>query len=262
MKIKQKQHKSPILIDLDGVLRIDNKPAVGLQDFLDYLLRKQIPACILSNSTQLASKDVARFFLNKSINLNSIPVMTAVDATLSYVKEKYNSVSTYCSPSIKPLFSEFETNSKPEAVVIGDIGDQWNYEIMNDIFLKVNEGADIIAMQMNKYWKAPATGLCLDAGPFIKGIEFATGKKPVLIGKPSPLFFQSALKLIGRADDESFIMLGDDLAGDIKGAQDAGGKAILIYTGKTSPPLLKDCEVTPDYEAYQLDDVIEILENN
>ena len=54
-------------------------------------------------------------------------------------------------------------------------------------------------------------------------------------------------------------MLGDDLETDIIGAQKAGGKGILIYTGKTTYPLDKNSTIKPDYEVKNLTEIIELL---
>jgi ribonucleotide monophosphatase NagD (HAD superfamily) len=130
---------------------------------------------------------------------------------------------------------------------------------MNEIFNSVYNGADIIAMQKNRFWYPPGKGLSLDAGAFIKAIEYASGKDAVLIGKPSPIYFQSALSLLGFPRGSDFIMIGDDIDSDIIGAQQAGGRGILIYTGKTNYPLKDDEKIKPEFEAQNLMEVIEII---
>ena len=100
----------------------------------------------------------------------------------------------------------------------------------------------------------------LDAGSFIKAIEYATGKEAKLIGKPSPIYFQTALNNLGYEKNQEFLMLGDDIESDIEGAKNSGGKGVLIYTGKTKFPLLTDIKTKPDYEAMDLNEVIKLLE--
>ncbi len=120
---------------------------------------------------------------------------------------------------------------------MGDLGSNWSSEIMNDIFRKVNSGIDFIAMQKNKFWKPDGKTLVLDAGSYIAAIEYATGKEAKLIGKPSPLYFHSAIEKLGIKDKSKFIMIGDDIVTDINAAQIIGGTGILVYTGKTKYPL-------------------------
>ena len=120
--------------------------------------------------------------------------------------------------------------------------------MMNEIFNKVYNDVELVAMHKNKFWY-PEGNLSLDAGAFINALEYASGKTATLIGKPSPIYFHSALYLLGIPKGSDFLMIGDDIDSDIIGAQQAGGKGILIYTGKTEYPLSNDAIVEPDFEA-------------
>ncbi len=129
----------------------------------------------------------------------------------------------YSIESIKKIFADLLVDENPEAVIVGDLVDGWSYDILNEIFRDVYSGADLIAMQKNKFWKPDGKTLCLDAGSFIKAIEYATSKEALLIGKPSPIYFKAALKILGE-ENSDFLMLGDDLETDIVGAQNDRGK--------------------------------------
>lgn len=256
----------PLLIDFDGVIKLGDKPAPETKEFFEFIKKKNIPAFVISNSTLRTSKDIKEFFEKNNIEFN-IPAMTAAEVTLSYVKENYKRVKVYCVENIKNLFEDFIVDYKPEAVVVGDLIDKWSYEVLNEIFRDVFAGADLIAMQKNRYWKPDGKTLCLDAGSFISAIEYATGKQATLIGKPSPIYFKAALNILRSAilhfaqnDNFNFLMLGDDFETDIIAAQNIGGKGILIFTGKTKYPLSEKDEKIPDYTAQNLVEVIRILE--
>ncbi len=250
-----------LLIDLDGVLRIGIKPAPYLEEFLMFLSDSKIKACILSNSSLYSSEKVKKFFAEHSIQIN-LPIITTVDTALNYVKRNYKNVAVYTTEEVKELFSQFLNYSTPEAVLIGDIGKQWSYEIMQRIFIFLKNGAKLIAMHKNKFWNKPDEGLQLDAGTFIKGLEFAADVKAKLLGKPSKIYFQAALKLLDLKSTEKFFMLGDDLDTDITGAKNIGAETILIYTGKTKKPIPMQYNKVVDYEAENLKDVISILKDN
>jgi HAD superfamily hydrolase (TIGR01458 family) len=251
--------KTPLLIDMDGVLRLGKTPAESAAEFLSYIRSSNRKSCILSNSTLVDSTGFKKFFDENSIEC-AVPIMTTVDATLNFVQKKYKRVQIYCNDNIKSLFDEFVDDDNPEAVIVGDIGKAWDFEILNNIFKKVLSGTDFIAMHKNKFWNTPKDGLLLDAGSFIKAIEFAVGREALLIGKPSPLYFQSALEILRLDRTEKFLMLGDDLETDIIGAQKLDSKAILVYTGKTDKMMAQNSLVKPDYEADNLVEVIELLE--
>jgi len=250
-------NKLPILIDFDGVIRLVKNPAPDAGKFLKFLFEKNIPSYIISNSTLKTGKDITQLLIDNNLP-SDIPAMTAADATLHYVKEHYKKVSVYCVDEIKQLFNNYIDDENPEAIIIGDNGERWDFQMMNEIFNKVYTGAEFVAMHKNKYWY-PEGKLSLDAGAFINAIEFASGKTAILIGKPSPIYFQSALDLLGFPKGSDFIMIGDDIDSDIIGAQQAGGKGILIYTGKTNYPLDDDTKIKPDFEAQNLTEIIEII---
>jgi len=250
-------NKLPILIDFDGVIRLGNNPAPDAGEFLNFILEHNIPSYIISNSTLKTGKGTTQFLVDNELP-SGVPAMTATDATLHYVDEHYKKVSVYCVDEIKQLFSNYLDNENSEAIIIGDNGEQWDFQMMNEIFNKVYNSVDFVAMHKNKFW-SPKGKLSLDAGAFINAIEYASGKSAILIGKPSPIYFHSALELLGLPKGSDFIMIGDDIDSDIVGAQQAGGKGILIYTGKTEYPLNDDEKIKPDFEAQNLMDVIEII---
>ncbi len=248
----------PVLIDFDGIIRIGSKPALEAKEFLQYLSNQKIPSYIISNSTLKTGNDLRDFLKENEIDFE-ISAMTSVDAALNYVNNNYKRISVYCEEKIRENFNEFIDDENPEAVIVGDLGDKWNYEILNDIFRKVYNGADLIAMQKNKFWKPDGINLALDAGAFITAIEYAVDKKAVLIGKPSPIYFYSAIELLGFQRNSLFIMIGDDIETDIEGAKNLGGIGILVFTGKTKYPLDLSIKVKPDYEAENLEKVIPII---
>jgi HAD superfamily hydrolase (TIGR01458 family) len=251
-------NKLPILIDFDGVIKLGKDPAPDAGDFLNFIIENNIPAYIISNSTLRTGAEITSYLIENKLPAG-VPSMTAADATLQYVKANYKKVSVYCIDKIKQRFSDYIDDKNPEAVVVGDNGKNWDYNLLNEMFKKVFDGADIIAMQMNRYWYPDVGNLSLDAGSFIKAIEYASGKEAVLIGKPSPIYFKSALNLLGYPSGAEFLMIGDDIESDIIGAQKIGGKGILIYTGKTKYPLNDDYKIKPDFEAKNLTETIKLL---
>jgi ribonucleotide monophosphatase NagD (HAD superfamily) len=96
---------------------------------------------------------------------------------------------------------------------------------------------------MTRYWRA-ADGLRLDTAPFVVALQHATGIAPVVLGKPARPFFAAALARLGAEASET-LMIGDDIRGDIGGAQGAGIRGLLVRTGKFRPRDLRG-EIQPD----------------
>lgn len=140
------------------------------------------------------------------------------------------------------------SDKRPEAVLIGDVGDRWSHRLLNEAFRYVMDGAHLLALQRGRYWLGPS-GLEVDAGAYVAALEYATGRDAVVCGKPNPEFFEGAVADLGLQsvpDQPPIIMVGDDLWSDIAGAQWAGLEGWLVRTGKFRQDVLESGEVTPD----------------
>jgi HAD superfamily hydrolase (TIGR01458 family) len=105
------------------------------------------------------------------------------------------------------------------------------------------DGAALIALQKNRYWET-AAGLSLDAGPFVAALEYGSGTPAEVVGKPSPAFFELALRELGVSADRA-AMVGDDVEADVGGAIDAGLRGILVRTGKYREDLVRESGIEP-----------------
>jgi phospholysine phosphohistidine inorganic pyrophosphate phosphatase len=132
---------------------------------------------------------------------------------------------------VAPLEQSEQTQSVG-AVVVGDLGEQWDFPMLNQAFrlLMREPRPTLIALGMTRYWSAE-DGLRLDAGPFVSALHYASGREPIVLGKPAKPFYHAALQRLGVNADQAY-MIGDDIRGDVDGAQQAGIKALLVKTGK------------------------------
>ena len=132
---------------------------------------------------------------------------------------------------VKRDFAELEqADERADAVIIGDLGSAFGYDVLNRAFRQVMAGAELVALQKNRYWLT-ADGLSLDVGPFVAAIEYATGREAFVVGKPSLGFFELVLGDLG-VPPASAAMVGDDVESDVGGALRAGLAGILVLTGK------------------------------
>jgi HAD superfamily hydrolase (TIGR01458 family) len=133
----------------------------------------------------------------------------------------------------------------PDAVIVGDLAERWTYALMQEAFEYLMSGAALLALSRDRYWLA-GDRLALDAGPFVAGLEFASGKKAVVAGKPSSAFYGAALESLGLTEPAAAAMVGDDLWSDIDGAQRAGAQGWLVRTGKFRESALNESGIRPD----------------
>jgi phospholysine phosphohistidine inorganic pyrophosphate phosphatase len=129
--------------------------------------------------------------------------------------------------------------------LLGDLGEGWTYALLQEAFEYVMAGAAIVALSRDRYWQR-GEGLALDAGPFVRALEYATGVEARVAGKPSPAFYTAALASLGLDVSLRAVMVGDDLWSDVEGAQRAGLQGWLVRTGKFREDTLRDSGITPN----------------
>ena len=95
-------------------------------------------------------------------------------------------------------------------------------------------------MHKNRWW-ITGDGPTLDSGAFVAGLEFASGRKAVILGKPAAAFFRQAARELhaalaatptGRVARHDLAMVGDDLWTDVLAAQRAGLRGVFVLSGK------------------------------
>ena len=94
-------------------------------------------------------------------------------------------------------------------------------------------------MHRNAWWLTP-DGPTLDSGAYVTGLEFATGVRAQIVGKPAPAFFSIAVEALradaadagGRLRRSEIAMVGDDIRTDVLAGQRAGLRGVFVLTGK------------------------------
>jgi HAD superfamily hydrolase (TIGR01458 family) len=239
-----------LLFDLDGTLYTDAGAIPGAVEALAELRRRDVPFRLVTNTTRRSRRLLADRLAGYGFAAEPSEIITAPMSGVALLKERgTRRVAAFVAPDTLEDFAEFDlTSAKPEAVVIGDLGDAWDFAKLNRAFLHLMAGADLIALQRDRYWLR-GDGLALDAGPFVAALEYATGKAATLCGKPSAAFYRTALASLGvkaleRPHDVA--MVGDDLWGDVEGAQRAGLTAWMVRTGKFREDVVASSGITPD----------------
>lgn len=238
-----------ILFDLDGVLYESDRPIDGAADTINWFNKNNIPHLFLTNTTSKSRMELVDKLSGFGIESKQEDFLTPPVAANQWLQiNNLKNIALFVPETTREEFSAFnlvtDTDSSIDAVVIGDLGEQWSFDIMNQVFRTMidNPQATLIALGMTRYWRT-SSGLQLDVGPMIKAFEYATGVSAVVTGKPAKEFFQAAVTLLKNEDN--IVMIGDDIRGDIEASQQAGLKAIQVRTGKFSDTDL-ELGITPD----------------
>ncbi|HTI15871.1 MAG TPA: TIGR01458 family HAD-type hydrolase [Dictyobacter sp.] len=236
-----------ILLDIDGVLHVSMQPIPGAAEALSWLAQHGYPFTFVTNTTTMARDTLAQRLQGIGLPVSAQQIVTAPVAAAEYIRQHFAGKRCWVlskGDSIQDFAGIELDQSAAEVIVIGGAEELLTYEAMNQAFRLLMDGATLIALHKNRYWKTKQ-GLQLDSGPFIQALEIATGKQALVIGKPERAFFAQALQRMHR-EAHTAIMVGDDIENDVGGGQQAGMRGILVCTGKHSAqsPLLE--HIKPD----------------
>jgi len=236
------------LIDINGVLYTGRKPVEGASDTVEFLREEGYDFRFITNATQSSRETLCKKLSALGFGIRKDDIFSSPVATARYIKE---SGRTRCFLlTTGDVRKDFEregikiTRQEPDYVVVGDAGKDYTFENMNAAFNLLREGADLIAMEKDRFWMT-SEGLVLSAGPYVAALEYATGKKALLTGKPSKEFFDLALSDMKAAAKDTTV-IGDDLETDIRGAHEAGMRGLLVKTGKHRIEDVEKSNVVPD----------------
>jgi len=249
-----------VLIDLDGVIWENDQVVRGAVESIDWLNAERIPYLFLTNTTSRPVRLIADKLCRLGIHAEQETILTPPIAACAWLTSHAPGPTLLLAPpATREDFATIDVLAAdsidaPVAVVVGDIGEAWDYALLNGIFqrLMTPNPPQLIALGMTRYWRG-RDGLRLDVAPFIKALEHAADCEAVVLGKPSKNFFDIALESIGCAAIDT-VMLGDDLMTDVLGAQEAGLQGVLTRTGKFRPQDL-ETGVMPD---AMLDSIAEL----
>ena len=254
-----------ILLDVDGVLHVSGAPLAGAPAAVKRLRNDGHRIRFVSNTTTKSRAQLAEQIRAMGIELDESELQTTGSVAARVLAGKR--VLALTMPGILDDLDGLElVGMDAEAVLIGgadegeETGRVFSYLNLNRAFHELDAGAELFCLHKNKWWQT-TDGARLDAGVFVAGLEYAADTEAIVLGKPSAAYFGAALEAID-ADPELAWMVGDDLEGDVVGAQRHGMRTVLVRTGKFRPDELERSGVVPDGIVSSLAQLPDWLQHN
>lgn len=225
-----------LLLDVDGVIVEGWTALPGAVEAVEDLRSRGVPFRFLTNTTAKTRRELAETLGSAGFDIRSEEILTAPSATATYLRASHPGQSCFLIAKgdvAEDLRGIEWVEAGADVVVIGGAEENFTYENLNRAFRMLMEGAALVTMHRNMYWKTDE-GLTLDAGAFVTGLEAASGIEAVVVGKPSPEFFRAGLSEIGM-EPHDVAMVGDDVHNDVLAAQEIGIHGVLVRTGKFRP---------------------------
>jgi HAD superfamily hydrolase (TIGR01458 family) len=249
-----------LLLDLDGVLYVEDEAIAGAQAAVERLRADGLALRFVTNTTSRSRAHTLQKLARLGFGVDASELITPAALAVRHCRAQgHRRVALIMNQEVKRDFAALEevAGEHCDAVIVGDLGPAFGYDVLNRAFRAVMDGAELVALQKNRYWLR-ADGLSLDVGPFVAALEYATGREAYVVGKPAPAFFTEVLDDLG-AGPGSAAMVGDDVESDIGGALAVGLDAILVRTGKFREAALRASGIVPTATVDTIADVPRLL---
>ena len=240
-----------LLLDLDGVIVLKGELLPGAAEALNRLDAAGVPYVIGTNMSLVSRATLAGYLAKGGASVPPDRIVSAASAAAAYVRRRFGDEPVYVlvAPDGLPEFAGLRLLSHEEAgrpgaraaaVVVGDAAAEFTPANVQSAFRLLRGGARFVAMHKNRWWLTP-NGELLDAGAYVVGLEYATERRALVTGKPARAFFEEGVRRLAELTAAAggpplaageVAMVGDDLLNDVRGAQRAGLRGVLVRTGK------------------------------
>jgi HAD superfamily hydrolase (TIGR01458 family) len=222
-----------VLMDLGGVVYVGSAALPGAVEALARLKAEGLALRYITNTTRRSRQALVKMLADMGLSVAPEEIFMPAVAARRYLEARGLAAELLVHPNLEEDFAGL-AEGKGRAVVIGDAGEGFSYVALNRAFRSLAEGAEFIALANNRSFRDADGELSLDAGPFVAALTFATGREPLILGKPAAGFFGAALESMACRPDQA-VMIGDDAENDVAGAMVLGMPGVLVRTGKYRP---------------------------
>jgi len=236
--------------DMDGVLSVgkEDPQYLGGREVVSQLKGTGRRAYVLTNDSTHTRLELHRNLVDLGFNFALEDILTSSYLTALYLKKAKGNVSFFLIGE-EGLRTELESaghnssDTEPEVVVVG-LDRKLTYEKLNAALKFLRNGARLIGSYGGTVYMSDF-GPAISAGPIIRALEWASGRRAIMIGKPSTRMFRLALNRAGVRPSQA-VMVGDQVETDLIGAHKTGLHTVLVLTGVESKASLKDARVKPE----------------
>ena len=254
--------KKLYLFDMDGTLYLGNRLYDFTLDLLDTLKKTGRRYLFMTNNSSKSVADYIKKLHNLGIESTREDFITSSQATAYYLHKHHEGQTLYVcgTESLKEElrmegFTVTTDLDKVECIVMG-FDTELTFQKLHDVSYLLLTRPELPYIATNPDLVCPTEfGSVPDCGSVCIGIKNATGKEPVVIGKPSPLMPLLAMERLGIEKKDACVV-GDRIYTDVKSGLNAGITGILVLSGETTREIL---EASEDKPHIVLEDAGEIL---
>ena len=239
------------LFDMDGTLYIGDRLFDFTEELLSSIKRAGKKYLFITNNSSKSVNAYVEKLARLGIKATAEDFLTSSQATAWYLKKNYPGKRLYVcgTQSLKAELREngfeiTEDTVKTECIVMG-FDTELTFKKLEDVS-KMLCTRNLPYIATNPDYVCPTEyGNVPDCGSVCDMIYNAAGKRPFVIGKPSPLMIQLAMEKEKCTPQETAV-IGDRIYTDIKSGLNAGALSVLVMSGETTMEILNKSYDKPD----------------
>lgn len=239
-----------ILFDMDGVVYRGKTRLPGVLEVMQFCNALGIAYVCITNNASKTSQQFEAKLKAMGIELPGERVFSSALTTGHYLRATYprgTSVYVIGMDGLREaVFGDgyfVEQEERPDLVVQG-VDLTVTYDTFATACLAIRAGAKFIVTNGDKAFPSEV-GLMPGSGALAAFIQAATDVEPLIIGKPQPTMFRTAMDVL-ETTPETTLVIGDRLETDIAGARALGIPTALVLTGVTQREHLEATPHQPD----------------
>ena len=262
LKVEQLKDIELFLFDMDGTLYLGNQLYSFTKELLSKIREEGKKYLFTTNNSSKSPEDYVKKLAKLGIESTVEDFYTSSQATAHYLLENHPGKTLYVcgTESLKAQlrgagFAITENLDEVECIVMG-FDTELTFKKLEDVSRLLCDRPELPYLATNPDLVCPTEfGSVPDCGSVCEMIFNATGKRPLVIGKPTPLMPELAMDKMGCKKEETAVV-GDRIYTDIKSGLAAGTTTILVLSGETTRAIL---DASPEKPDFVLEDAGEIL---
>ncbi len=258
-------HMKLYLFDMDGTLYIGNRLFSFSKELLKTIRENGGYYLFMTNNSSKSVEDYIKKMAALGIDAARDDFMTSSQAAAHYLSKHHKGKTLYVcgTKSLKDEltsqgFTVSDDVTKTECIVMG-FDTELTFQKLHDVSYLLLTQPDLPYIATNPDLVCPTEfGSVPDCGSVCAMIYNATGKKPIVIGKPSALMPKLAMDKLGIAPENTCVV-GDRIYTDIKSGLNAGITGILVLSGETTEEILAESQDKPHLVLRHAGEILEAL---
>ncbi len=228
-----------VLLDMDGVVYVGDRPLPGVQELLEYLETTDRNWLFVTNNSSRTPAQFVEKIGRMGICADEEHILSSALATASWLTEQYpDGIRAFMigEDGLRWALEREGITLVEEAqaadVVVSGIDFSVRYERLADATLAIRAGIRFVGTNSDTSFPSER-GQIPGTGALLALLEAASGVKPTVIGKPNAGMFEQAMRKLGTTAATT-LMVGDRYETDIVGAIELGMPTAAVLTGITT----------------------------